>query len=375
MVSGAVFLYFHDETVGLTLHPSVSTFMAGTDPFQFFRLVEERQPSWAQQFFKLVSYWKTYRASLAQTMAILEPLRGAAFKTIWLAYNRDTYAFESATELLSSSSLAKHEIVASIDQFSASDELFAHIFFGKYLELVSPDKSNEDLFATGKALAQKSEEVFTANADWTALYQYCDQLFEVNNLENLLTTAYMFRMPALRRADAVLLSNPRLIPFLASLPIELQDDTNKGMGTDRLDAIAWEFFRQLVSPMIDPLNKTQVQKISELLKKRDKEIIRLKNRCFALAEELGDEADLELLQRNIRNHIRTSVEKEVQEVLDLDNQALNDLLDSVFADEKTWVGIAIFLYSLINGGDVLTAGSAIYALASIGSKAFKAARQ
>ena len=113
----------------------------------------------------------------------------------------------------------------------------------------------------------------------------------------------------------------------------------------------------------------------EAKKKRDKEIVRLKNRCFALAEELGDEADLELLQRNIRNHIRASVENEVQDVLDLDNQALNDLLDSVFADEKTWVGIAIFLYSLINGGDVLTAGSAIYALASIGSKAFKAARQ
>jgi hypothetical protein len=44
LVSGALFLYFHDDPIGFTLHPSVSTFLTGVDPFGFFRLVEERQP-------------------------------------------------------------------------------------------------------------------------------------------------------------------------------------------------------------------------------------------------------------------------------------------------------------------------------------------
>jgi hypothetical protein len=68
-----------------------------------------------------------------------------------------------------------------------------------------------------------------------------------------------------------------------------------------------------------------------------------------------------------------NVQKDVQAALDLDSRALNDLLTTVFSDEKTWLSIATFLYSLLNGGEVLTAGSAIYAFANIGSTAFKAA--
>ncbi|PYJ66334.1 MAG: hypothetical protein DME76_17215, partial [Verrucomicrobia bacterium] len=81
----------------------------------------------------------------------------------------------------------------------------------------------------------------------------------------------------------------------------------------------------------------------------------------------------EELQKRIRQHIRVHVEADLQAVLSLDKKAIRELLDSVFSDEKTWVGIAAFVYSLIQGGPVLTAGAAIYALSSLGSKAVKAA--
>jgi hypothetical protein len=67
------------------------------------------------------------------------------------------------------------------------------------------------------------------------------------------------------------------------------------------------------------------------------------------------------------------VEADLQAVLSLDKKAVREFLDSVFSDEKAWVGIATFAYSLVQGGPVLTAGAAIYALSNLGSKAVKAA--
>ena len=373
MISGAVFLYFYDEPVGFTLHPSVSTFMTGLEPSDFFRVVEDRQPAWAQRFFEFVKYRNTYRAGLQETSKLLEPLKGTAFKSILLGYPRGTSALEAANELLSSSDLPSTEILHSIDPFSASDELFAHIFFEKYLELYFPDHTPEDFVAMGSALAEGARENQIENVDWSLLYQYCDGLFTSNDLEQVLKSAYMFRMPVFQHSDGVLLTNERLVPFLASLPVEPELGLDTASVEEQIDTVAWEFFRQLVSPILDPLDEASVQKLSDLIRRREIEIKGLKTRCFALAQELGGESDLPLLQRRIRDHIRVNVEKDVQEVLDLDKQAVNELLNSVFGDEKTWAGIGLFLYSMVNGGTVLTAASAIYALSSVGSKAFKAA--
>ncbi len=373
LASGALFLYFRDEPIGFTLHPSVSTFMTGVDPFDFFRLVEGRQPRWAQRFFDFVNNWMAYRAGLQNTGKLLEPLRGKAFKTIWLSYPRGGSAWESATELLLSSELPQADIVQSIDPFSAADELFSHIFFEKYLELYFPNHSPVNFIAMGMESVKSANKVPRIDVDWAQLYNYCEGLFTTSDLDQLLATAYMFRMPLLQRLDAVLLSNERLIPFLASLPVDSTGKPESKNPGDLLDVAAWEFFRQLVSPVVDPLDEGRVPKLSTLIRQKAEEIRRLKNRCLGLAQELGDEADLETLQKKIRNHIQVSVQKEVQAVLDLDKQAVDELLNSVFSDEKTWLGISALLYSLVNGGPILTAGSAVYALSNLGSKAFKAA--
>lgn len=370
LVSGGLFLYFHDEPVGFTLHPSVSTFRTGIDPFSFFHLVEQQQPSWRPEFFKFIELWNSYRTSLEQTDRLLEPLRGTAFKTIWLSYPRGRHAWDTAEELLSASPLPAEDVAQMIDPYSASDELFSHIFFEKYLELYFPGRSTEETVALGKAMAEGAGPTTVTDVDWSPLYAYCGELFSRRSLEQLLTTAYMFRMPLLQRLDAILLSNERLVPLLASLPVDAPDTTRAAPTGGLLDVAAWEFFRQLVSPLLDPLDDTRVKAASGLICRRAAEIKRLKRRCLQLAQEIGEErVQLATLQGTIRYHIRANVEGEVQAALDLDKQAVEELLATVFADEKAWLGIATLLYSLVNGGPILSAGSAIYALANVGSKA------
>src|SRR5437870_4748940 len=373
LISGALLLYFHDEKIGVTLHPSVSTFMTGIDPFDFIRLVEERKPDWLPKFSTFVHYWRVFQSSLRETSALLEPLRGTALKTIWMSYPKDTVAWGSADELLASSDLGLQEIDGLIDPFSASDELFAHIFFERYLELYEGHRTPEQMMAFGAERFRSGKAPDPIQVDWTARYGYCNERFQSAELEALLATAYMFRFPILKDSPAILLTNPNLVRFLASLPLEVKRAGGAAAPNIDFDVVAWEFFRQLMSPRLDPLDTKTVQKIMDLIHSRSVEIDALKRRCLPLAEDLGNETDVEELQKRIRQHIRVHVEADLQAVLSLDKKAIRELLDSVFSDEKTWVGIAAFVYSLIQGGPVLTAGAAIYALSSLGSKAVKAA--
>lgn len=376
MVSGALFLYFQKDTIGFTLHPSVSTFMTGADPPAFFRFVEKRRPSWAPKFFKFVQLWRHYNVGVHDTGELLSPLHGKAFKTIWLSYPRGVGAWESAAELLASSTLPQDDIARLIDPYSAADELFSHVFFEKFLELYYGHLSTEELVAMGSQAAKSGSPPPKVDVDWSPLYEYCNECFGLNDLDELLTTAYMFRMPLLRNLDVLLLTNEGLIPFLASLPIEPAGKLSAQPGVkaeDALDPVAWEFFRQLVSPILDPIDESRIRKISQLADEKAEEIERLKSRCLALAHQLGDETNLETLQRRIRDHVKVNVQDEVQAVTELDRSALSELFKEVFSDDKTWLGISGLLYSLLNGGPILTAGSAICALSVFGSKAFKAA--
>jgi hypothetical protein len=121
IISGALFLYFHKETITFPLHPSVSTFLTRAD----------RAPSWLPKLATFREIWNQYRMSLQKTSEILKPLRGNSFKTIMLSYDRGKHGWESAEDIIASSSLPFSEIAKLIDPYSAADELFSHFFFGK----------------------------------------------------------------------------------------------------------------------------------------------------------------------------------------------------------------------------------------------------
>jgi hypothetical protein len=136
IISGALFLYFHKETITFPLHPSVSTFLTRADPFDFFSFAESRAPSWLPKLATFREIWNQYRMSLQKTSEILKPLRGNSFKTIMLSYDRGKHGWESAEDIIASSSLPFSEIAKLIDPYSAADELFSHFFSGNSLRFM-----------------------------------------------------------------------------------------------------------------------------------------------------------------------------------------------------------------------------------------------
>jgi hypothetical protein len=74
-------------------------------------------------------------------------------------------------------------------------------------------------------------------------------------------------------------------------------------------------------------------------------------------------------------YFRANVETEIESLLFMDKAAVNDFLDLVFGDYKSWAAIATLIYSVQHGGPLITAGGAIGTIATIGSNAVKAAAQ
>jgi len=261
LISGAVFLYFN-ENLGFTLHPSVSTFMTGIDPFDFARYVETKKPVWCQKFAQFFDYWRAFESNLRRTTELIEPLR-ISFKMVMLSYDRGSNAWQEARDLLSAVPLPLKQIESLIDPFSAADELFAHIFFEKYLELYFAGASDAELVAMGQRAGKAGGALPRVNVDWGMLYNYCETLFHSQDLHTLLTTAYLFRLPLFRYSRFALLSNPGLVPLLSSL--QVQRDVTPEQGEAALDCVSWEIFRQLVSEHCDPLSRARVSGLVDLL--------------------------------------------------------------------------------------------------------------
>jgi hypothetical protein len=57
------------------------------------------------------------------------------------SYPRNEQAWEAAEDLIASSNLSFDEITKSVDPYSATDELYSHIFFEKVLELYGPQEA------------------------------------------------------------------------------------------------------------------------------------------------------------------------------------------------------------------------------------------
>ncbi len=375
-VSGASFLYFRDDKLAFTLHPSVSTFLTGVDSFSYLAYLERESPPWKPEFLKFFDLYYAHKQALRATSDIIEPLRHDAFSTILLSYDRGIQAWQNSEEIIASSSLSNDQIVELIDPFHAADELFAHIFFEKVLEIQHPGKGADFFVNLGKNSIRPAGEGIQLKKDfnWKEIHDHCNVLFTRYTLSQLLVRAYMFRMPLFRQMPELFLSNERLPAFLASLPVTpaaLRDD----LGDDTIDVIAWEFFRQLVSRLIDPLDAQKVQIIKNIVSSRREEITRLKNKCHELAEDISSEKDISRLTARVATHIKAKVENDLYDLFQIDKRSFQPFINELFSDDKTWVATAAFIASLLYGGEVITAGAAIVALSSLGSKAFKQAAE
>jgi len=340
MLSGAAFLYFQQPLL-LTIPPIVVT----QDSCKLLSLIKERKPEWGAVFLYLFECWRHQLDESRKMLDAIAPLKEKSFKTVWLSYPANLDALECSSILATSSGLSFDAIANMINPFNASGEIIRHIMMEAFLKL---------------------------DEDVEALFKYCGELFARESLPHLLVKGYFLRMPMLTQnpGTPVLFTNESLTEFLSALPIEA---TVEGTGEIDNDIIAWELFRQILSPRLDPLDAKHAELIAELLEARAGEIERLRVKCLALANEVKHPNTLEKLPNQIEELIKTRVEKEIAELLQVNRRALEEFFTTLFADEKTWLAVLTFITGIVAKQIHLTTGAAIATLSSIGAKAFKTA--
>lgn len=339
VLSGATFLYFK-EPIWFSVPPDVIT----QDSFELLPLIKERKPKWGDIFWNTFNFWRQQLDGSKKTIAIMAPLKDN-FKTLYLSYPCGLDALEDSTTLITSAGFSLDSISDIIDPFHASGEIIRHIMLETFLEL---DKDIE------------------------SLYEYCGRLLTAEPLPHLLAKGYFLRARFLSQMlqGPVLLTNERLCQFLDRLPVDAVAQVGEDID---IDVIAWELFRQILSPRLDPLDAERAKLIAELLKSRKDEIERLRTKCQALATQLRQPKTLQDLTKRVEWLIRTQIEKEIADLLQLDRKSLDAFLTNVFSDEKIWLSVAAFISGVVTAQVYISTGSALVAMASIGAKAFKTA--
>jgi len=345
LISGATFLYFDDPIV-TTIPSTVVT----PQSFELVKLVQARRPDWADMLFFLIETWHTQQQQFDFTLSALKALREqGALATIWLSYPAGQEPLKRAAELVEFMGLSNQDCQRVIDPWTASSELIRHVFLEAFLE---HDK----------------------NLD--SLYDYCGTLLRETSRETLLACGYLLRLRLLEKVGGagrrVLLSNENTVEILTKLPTE---NTSEDRTVFNRDVIAWEMFRQILSPRMDPLDTTTVSLIAQLRENRQSEIRRLRNKCVMLALEASEPEGLVNLSDNVATIVKAKVEDEISELFQLNKRALENFFTELFSDQTTWMGFFTTVSGLVSGNQLFTAAGAIAAVSSVTAKVFSQAAQ
>jgi hypothetical protein len=135
--------------------------------------------------------------------------------------------------------------------------------------------------------------------------------------------------------------------------------------------MAWEIFRQIVSPRLDPLTDDRIALIGEVRSARDTERTALVDRCRDIASKLVDQRGT-MNADELRRYVQTRVEPEIAALLRLHSKALRTTIDEIFTDKATWAALAGLIAGLASGTSLLSATGAVAALSTIGAAAYKA---
>ncbi|MBB6276558.1 hypothetical protein [Porphyromonas circumdentaria] len=361
-ISCTTFMYFQEEPFATTLHPTVSMGLTGFNPTLFLDYINKKNPSWIKNYWMMFNSWDKSEHKLHKTSNLLKPLRDLNISnSVWLVYSKNEGAIEKAKELISLIGIDYKTLLGYINIEQAFQELMAHIHFEKFVELYGVPPKNNPL----------SWVFEPRKINYSELYRYCDSFFRQYTLEEALVNAYFTRLINMESFESIMLSNENLMPLLKYFNNNQEVTEDEINYYDQLDVISWEIFRQLLSPYIDEIEQEKrVKATLKIIRERNEEITRFRNKCWVLAEDFRGSKKIESLERDVAKHIKINAIPEIQELLKLDSKAFSTLMDRVFSDEKTWVGIATYIISVFSENEILTAGSAIYALSSLGSKSF-----
>lgn len=343
-ISGATFLYFTDRLVigaPASLIPDVAERASASLDYFF-----DKSPAWIQDFENVLALKSIQSKATASVLEELRPIKDS-FQCVYFSYPADTETMALSMDGIESSFSDAGAAFSSIDPRTGASDLVRHI----YLEM-------------GTVLDWNTEK----------LYNYCDELFTEHSIEKLLASAYLLRLNALAsvRVTSLLLVNPKAAAFLAAPQIQEQPQISlRGYQ----DVAAWELFRRLISPYLDPLTDSKIRTIATIRQRRLEELEALKRRCRVVAEDLvtrlGAPPDEDALVRTVRDRLLP----EAEAILKLDRQSLTTFRDELLSDKATWAGLATFLSGLLAGSPILTGGATVAALSSVGAAAYKANRE
>ena len=340
-ITGAILLYF-DRRLLMGLPASVVP-NVGEQSFRMMQLLKDRDPPWAAALYSLFGLARQQSIGVGSVLDRLASVRDATLTSVYLSYAAGDEPFSAASEAATELARRLDGASAHITHATAASDLIRHIFLEAFLE---------------------------KSSDTSALYEYCEQLFTNNSLEHLLLSAYLLRVTALKlvtTTSGVLLINPRVTEFLAAaVPV-----VPEIAPSDVIDVVAWEIFRRIISPRLDPLTDDRIALIGEIRNTRSAERTALVDRCRDTASRLVEQRGM-MKPDELCRYVETRVEPEIAALLELDRKAVRFVIDELFSDKALWVALANLIAGLASGTPLMSATGAVTALAVVGADVYKA---
>ena len=344
MISGAVLLYF-DGPFTATAPPAVVT----SESFSMLDLVSKRKPHWADKIFSIAGSLRAVNDITTETWESIKSVEPGLFKLAYMAFPANRDAYMRVDNWVAMSGFKYEELKSIVIPPLGAAELARHIFLEQYLEF---------------------------ERDLELLYEYCENILMPDSIESLVTASYLLRLQVLLNIpddEPVLFTNEALVPFFEKLIAATQAD--KIVSTDSLgvdsDVVSWEFFRVLVSRIIDPLDVDRLAIITRIRKKSCEQVLRLRSKCRELAAELVEETSIVGLGDRALNIIESKLRKDLSDLFELDEKTWRDFKNTLASDRVVWTSLASLLAGLTGSGPMFTAAGIITTLASVGSTAMK----
>lgn len=344
MISGAVLLYFDGPFIA-TPPPGVVT----SESFSMLDLVSKRKPHWSGEIFSIASSLKAVNETTLKTWESIKNVEPKTFKLAYMAFPANRDAYMRVDNWVAMSGYNYEELKDIVIPSLGAAELARHIFLEQYLEF---------------------------DRDLELLYKYCEKIFSSDSIKSLVTASYLLRLQVLLNIPddvPVLFTNEALVPFFEKLIAATQSDKNVFTDSTGVNSgvVSWEFFRVLVSQIIDPLDADRLALITRIRKKSYDQVLRLRSKCKELSTELVEETSVVGLGDRALNIIESKLRKDLRDIFELDKKTWRTFKNNLASDKVVWTSLASLMAGLTGSGPMFTAAGIITTLSTVGSTAMK----
>lgn len=349
IISGAVMLYFDGPFLAIS-PPTVVT----PESLKMLELVEARKPRWAKHIFRIVHSLKVVSDATSDTWEKIRAIEPTAFTLLYLGLPANRDAYRRVDDWVAASGYDYESLLPVIRPALGGAELARHIFLERYLELGS---------------------------DVESLYDYCGNILDVSSIKSLIVSSYLLRLQVILtipKDTRLLFTNEKLAPIiekLRSLSPENDSTDIGGFYPERrvdLDVVAWEFFRVLVSSIIDPLDESRLALIGRIRQKHRDEMLRLRALCRELSVELSEESSVIGLGAKAMIVIESKLRKDLRDMFEIDETTWRMFLDGLATDKVLWSSLVGVIAGAAGSGPMFTAAGLVSALTCVGTSAVKA---